>query len=72
MKPFQVFLTRSYSVNIEASNEEEALHYSEFYIGGEKDISNSKERESGRFKIGEIEMIENDAYEINEIGANEE
>lgn len=65
-------MSRSYAITIRAKNEEEALHYSEFYIGGEKDISNSKERESGRFKIGEIEMIQNDAYEINEIGTNEE
>lgn len=69
MKTYQVLLTRSYIVSIDAKNEEDALFFSEFYIGGEKDISNDKEKKSKKFKINEIEMIVNDAFECNTMEA---
>jgi hypothetical protein len=65
MKTFQVLLTRSYIVNIDAKNEDEAKYYSEFFIGGERDLSNNKD--SDKFKINEIEMTVNDAFESIEV-----
>jgi hypothetical protein len=64
MDTYKVMLTRSYLVTIQANNEEDALRFSEFYIGGEKDISLPKERELDQFEIEEIEMMVNDAMEV--------
>lgn len=66
MKSYEVLLSRSYVVTIQARNEEEALRHCEFYIGGEKDISTPKEKEMDQFEIGKIEMMINDAFEVNE------
>jgi hypothetical protein len=70
MKTYKVLLTRSYIVSIDAKNKEDALFFSEFYIGGERDLSNDKEKKSKKFKINDIEMTVNDACEaeVVEIG----
>ena len=47
-------------------NEEEAMRYAEFFIGGEKDLSQPKHREEYKFKIETIEMTTNDAVEAEE------
>ena len=72
MKSYEVLLSRSYVVTIQARNEEDALRHCEFYIGGEKDISTLKEKEVDQFRISEIEMMINDAFEVKEIENNEE
>lgn len=72
MKTYEVLLSRSYIVTIQARNEEEALRHCEFYIGGEKDISIPKEKEMVQFEIGKIEMMINDAFEVKENEKNEE
>lgn len=66
MKNYQVSLHRYYIVNIKAKNEDEAKFLAEFFIGGEKDYSNEKERKQYKFKIEEIEMVMNDAFEVVE------
>jgi hypothetical protein len=38
----------------------------EFFLGDPKDASNARERKQGGFKIGEIEMVDNDAIEVEE------
>ena len=39
MKTYEVLLTRSYIVEIDARDENDARFLAEFYIGGEKDLS---------------------------------
>ncbi|MBV6419984.1 MAG: hypothetical protein DAHOPDDO_01210 [Ignavibacteriaceae bacterium] len=65
MKTYKVLLHRDYIVNIDANNEEEAMQLAEFYIAGEKDASTEKEREQHSFRINEIEMVTNDAFEVD-------
>jgi len=72
MKSFEVLLSRSYAVTIQARNEEEALRYCEFYIGEEKDVSTPKDKEIDQFEIEEIEMRINEAFEVKEIETDEE
>ena len=64
MKTYKVLLHRDYIVNIEANNEEEAMSLAEYFIAGEKDASTEKEREQYSFRINEIEMVSNDALEV--------
>ena len=66
MKTYKIPLHRDYIVNIDANNEEEAMSLAEFFIAGEKDASTEKEREQQSFKINEIEMVNNDAFEVEE------
>ena len=64
MKTYKVLLHRDYIVNIDANNEEEAIQLAEFFIAGEKDASTEKEREQHSFRINEIELVTNDAFEV--------
>ncbi len=66
MRKYMVSLVRDYVVVISAENEEKAMQCAEFFIGGEKDLSQSKHREEYKFKIETIEMTTNDA-----VGAEE-
>ncbi|MGB5529431.1 MAG: hypothetical protein WBQ32_05625 [Ignavibacteriaceae bacterium] len=65
MKTYKVLLHRDYIVNIDANTEEEAMSLAEFFIAGEKDASTEKEREQHSFRINEIEMVMNDAFEVS-------
>ncbi len=67
MKLFRVTLHRAYLVQIEARNEEEAKRLTEFYLATPVDGSTQKEREEHSFRIEEIEMVTNDATEVEEI-----
>ncbi|NMX21865.1 hypothetical protein C5S30_05425 [ANME-1 cluster archaeon GoMg4] len=67
MKKYEVLLTRSYMVTIQAENEDQALRYTEFYLGDCPDLSKHKDRMEQKFKIKEIEMTFNDAFESKEI-----
>ena len=67
MKNYKVALHRDYIVNIKAKNEDEAKLLAEFFVGGEKDCSNEKEKKQYKFKIEEIEMVMNDAFEVEKI-----
>lgn len=64
MKNFQVSLHRNYIVNIKAKNEEEAKFLAEYVIGGEKDISTELEKKKFKFEIESIEMMTNEAFEV--------
>ena len=64
MKTYKVLLHRDYIVNIDATNEEEAMSLAEFFIAGEKDASTERERKLHSFRINEIEMVTNDAFEV--------
>ena len=67
MKTFKVSLTRTYNITVEAEDEKSALEVSEFFIGDPEDKSTKKEQEKSHFKINEIEMILNEAFEAEEI-----
>ena len=67
MKTYKVSLHRDYLVTIDANNEEKAMSLAEFFIAGEKDASTQKEREQHGFRINEIEMVTNDAFEVEEL-----
>ncbi len=67
MKTYKVSLHRDYIVNIDANNEEEAMSLTEFFIAGENDASTEKEREQHSFRINEIEMVTNDAFEVEAV-----
>ncbi|HSL88286.1 MAG TPA: hypothetical protein VK870_03195 [Ignavibacteriaceae bacterium] len=66
MNSYKVSLHRDYIVSIDAKNEEEAKQFAEFFIAGEKDASTPKDREQNSFRIDEIEMVTNDAFEVEE------
>ena len=66
MKTYKVSLHRDYIVNIDAKNKDEAMSLAEFFIAGEKDASTEKEREQHSFRINEIEMVTNDAFDVDE------
>ncbi|MFA4923620.1 MAG: hypothetical protein WC557_05455 [Ignavibacteriaceae bacterium] len=71
MKTYEVLLSRSYVVTIQARNEEEASRQCEFYIGEERDLSTEAEKEIEQFEIQKIEMRINDASEVRKLGINE-
>ncbi|HWP82167.1 MAG TPA: hypothetical protein VNN76_05895 [Bacteroidota bacterium] len=67
MKLFRVSLHRDYIVQIEARNEKEAKRLTEFYLTTPVDGSRQKDREEHSFRIEEIEMVTNDAIEVEEV-----
>lgn len=67
MKKYEVLLIRSYMVTIKAENEDQALRNTEFYLGDCPDLSKPKDRREQNFKIKEIEMTFNEAFESKEI-----
>lgn len=67
MNSYKVSLHRDYIVNIDANSEEEAKQLAEFFIAGEKDASTPKDRAQHNFKISEIEMVANDAFEFEKL-----
>ena len=66
MKEYKVLLHRDYIVNIKAKSKDEAKFLAEFFIGGEKDLSNKEEKKHHNFRINEVEMVTNDAFEAEE------
>jgi hypothetical protein len=66
MNKYFVSLHRDYEVAISAKSEEEAKELAEYYIGGEKDLTDERDRKEHSFRIEEIEITYNDAFEIKE------
>ncbi len=67
MKTFRVVLTKSYLVDIQANNQDDARFLSEFFTGDIKDISKKEDRERYNFKILNIGGVVNEAFECEEI-----
>lgn len=67
MKKYEVLLTRSYIITIYAEDVDQARKYTEFYLGDCPDLSKPKDRKDQKFKIEEIEMTFNEAYETTKI-----
>jgi hypothetical protein len=66
MSKFFITLHRDYEIAISAENAEDAKELAEYYIGGEKDLSDEKDRKEHSFRIEEIEIKTNDAFEVKE------
>ena len=66
MKKFQVVLTRAYAVDVYANSEKDAKQLVEFFMGDPPDRSNESERRKHKFKIVDIEMTMNEAFEASE------
>lgn len=67
MKLFQVSLTKSYLVNINAESEEEAKRLAEFFTGDISNVSDENNRNEYKFSIEEIECTVNRAFDAEEI-----
>ncbi len=72
MKKYQVFLSRTYIVGIQANNEEEACRNVEYYLGDCEDLSSGNDRKMDNFLIEKIEPAINEAFEVTEVKAGEE
>ena len=64
MPTYRTTLVRSFSILIDADTGEDAAHLSEFFVGF-NDSSSEIDRQTGRFRIREIKMLENDVVETS-------
>jgi hypothetical protein len=67
MKTYRVVLTKSYLVDIQANNEDEAKFISELFTGNIREISKKEDRLKFHFKVLNIESVINEAFECEEI-----
>ena len=67
MKKYRVNLERIYSVEVQAKNAEMAKEVVEYFIGNPKDESSDTERSEYHFLLGNIEMMYNDSFEVEEV-----
>jgi hypothetical protein len=61
MRTYEVILTKSYMVTIDANSEEEAIDLTTFFTGDAQDISNESEQKEFNFKIQKIKCTVNEA-----------
>ena len=66
-KTFQVSITKSFLVTVEAENKEVAGHLAEFYTSDIQDLSSEKDRIEQNFSIQEIECTYNQTTEVQAI-----
>jgi len=69
MPIFDVFLARTYKVQIQASDAFMAERLVEEFIGAVQDISTETERAAEKFQIQKIEMTDNNAFDAIELDA---
>ena len=67
MKTYQVDLTKSYVVTVNAKTKEKAKRCAEFYKGDIQDISTYENRRKSNFSIEEIDSRINESLEAEEI-----
>jgi len=67
MKTYQVVLTKSYLVTVNASTKEHARRVCEFYTNDIQDISTVENREKEKFLIENIECTVNESFDCHEI-----
>ena len=70
MKIFEVVLTKSYIVKIQAEDIIKAKEYSEFFTGDIQDISTSEDEKCYKFKIENIYCKNNETFEVIELNEN--
>jgi len=61
MKTYQVVLSKSYLVTVNAKTKEQARNVCEFYTNDIQDISTAENRENEKFLIENIECTVNEA-----------
>lgn len=67
MKTYQVVLTKSYIVTVNAETKEKAKRFAEFYTSDIQDISTDEHRRKSNFSIEEINTKINESLEAEEI-----
>ncbi|MCX7997414.1 MAG: hypothetical protein N3A69_00495 [Leptospiraceae bacterium] len=67
MQEYEVYLTKTYVIKIQAESREKARTYCELFTGDIQDISTNSDRESYKFQIENIECQINEAFEVNEL-----
>jgi hypothetical protein len=67
MKAYQVILTKSYIITVNAETKETAKFACEFYADDIKDISTNEDRKNKKFEIENIECTINEAVECMEL-----
>ena len=66
MKTFEVVLSKSYLVKIQAEDTFKAKEYSEFFTGDIQNISTRLDERNHNFKIESIDCKMNEAIDVNE------
>ena len=66
-KTFQVALTKSFLVTIEAESEKIALEFAEIFTSDIQDLSSIEDRIENNFSIQEIITTYNQSHEITEL-----
>ena len=67
MKKFKVHLTRDYTVEINAENEDAAKEFTELYVSGGTDDSVDMTRLKNKFQIEKIEPTSNEVWMVEEL-----
>lgn len=67
MKTFQIVLTKSYIVTVNAETSQSAKRICEFYTSDIQDISTEEDSVKEKFEIENIECLVNETYECIEI-----
>ncbi len=70
MKTFEVVLSKSYIVKIQAEDELKAKEFSEFFTNDIQNISTIIDEINHGFKIENIDCKVNEAVEVNELYEN--
>ncbi len=70
MKTFEVLLTKSFSVLIQAEDKIKAQEFSEFFTSDVQNLASTEDERKYNFKIAEIECKFNEAIEVNELYEN--
>jgi len=68
MPLYEVLVSRSFIVKIQAQTAKDAARLSEFFLGYADD-SNERERKEYQFEFREIELVDNDVMEVNQVEA---
>ncbi len=63
MPTFDVYLARTYRVQMEAPDEMIAERLAEEFVGGVKDNSTPEQRAQNKFQILRIETVDNHAFD---------
>jgi len=67
MKTFEVVLTKSYILKIQAEDKTKAKEFSQFFTSDIIDLSSEQDRDNGKFNIENIDCKVNEVFEVEEI-----
>jgi hypothetical protein len=66
MPTYKIGLARTYLITVQAENPENAKRLAELFVG-DTDLSLPADRQEHKFAIDEIELLENDAFECDDV-----